>query len=441
MQKKIASPVFWDSVVRRPFPLPAAWKQRLGSWALPRDVWTLYRCRQLHAEYTRRREHYAQLAAQQELVYRETEVVSAIRQRLTARGYTPSRRRMGEVHTFACVPLFGWHEHLLPDLYELGPVTHFDYTALGFEVEELARTDRHGIARRREMVKLIVPALREAHRQRPVDWVFCYGGGQDTSPQVIRQITDELGIPTVNMSLDDKQGWAGPWNDECRTGAVDITAVFDMFMTSARVACEWHMVEGGRPIYMPEGFSKVSYRPMLVTQDIPVSFIGAAYGFRMSAIGFLRRHGVDVHTFGPRWGTQAVWGDDQVRVINRSLINLGMGGIEYSESLTNVKTRDFEIPGTGGGVYLTSFNPDLAQHFRAGEEILCYRNRDEMLELVRYYLARPEEACAIARRGRERCLQEHRWLHRYQKSLQVLGVLEEETLAVPQLESTGKSHV
>ena len=82
-----------------------------------------------------------------------------------------------------------------------------------------------------------------------------------------------------------------------------------------------------------------------------------------------------------------------------------MGGIGYSERFTNVKGRDFEIPGTGGGVYLTSFNPDLAQSFVVGEEILCYSNRDEMLELIRYYLAHPEEARAIAARGRggKRC--------------------------------------
>ena len=72
-----------------------------------------------------------------------------------------------------------------------------------------------------------------------------------------------------------------------------------------------------------------------------------------------------------------------------------MGGIGYLEGITNVKARDFEIPGTGGGVYLTSFNPDLARNFTVGEEILCYSNRDEMLELIRYYLAHPEEARAI----------------------------------------------
>jgi spore maturation protein CgeB len=100
-----------------------------------------------------------------------------------------------------------------------------------------------------------------------------------------------------------------------------------------------------------------------------------------------------------------------------------MGGIEYSETLTNVKGRDFEIPGTGGGMYLTSFNPDLAQHFVVGEEIACYRNRDEMLELIRHYLKRPDEAEAMAARARDRCLREHRWRHRYEKMLRILGIL------------------
>jgi spore maturation protein CgeB len=100
-----------------------------------------------------------------------------------------------------------------------------------------------------------------------------------------------------------------------------------------------------------------------------------------------------------------------------------MGGIEYSETLTNVKGRDFEIPGTGGGMYLTTFNADLAQHFVAGQEIACYGTRDEMLELIRWYLRHPGEADAMAVRARERSLREHRWLHRYEKLLSILGVL------------------
>jgi spore maturation protein CgeB len=172
---------------------------------------------------------------------------------------------------------------------------------------------------------------------------------------------------------------------------------------------------------MPEGFDAGAYRPRDVVRDLPVSFVGAAYGFRLSVIRFLREHGVAVTPFGSGWPSGRA--ADVAGIFNRSRINLGMGGIEYAEELTNVKGRDFEIPGTGGGVYLTSFNPDLAIHFRVGEEILCYHNRDEMLELIRYYSARPEEAENIARRGRERSLREHRWLNRYETLLRVLGIL------------------
>ena len=230
-------------------------------------------------------------------------------------------------------------------------------------------------------------------------------------------------MPTVNMTLDDKHCWTGPRVGEHCSGARDLTPAFDLFFTSARVACEWHLVGGGRPVYQPEGFDHTAYRPLIKERDLLVSFVGVAYGFRPAAVRYLQGHGVPVRAYGQGWPLGHA--GDVVEIFNRSRINLGMGGIGYSESLTNVKGRDFEIPGTGGGVYLTSFNPDLAQHFTVGEEILCYRNRDEMLELCRYYLKHPEEAQEIARRGRERCLREHRWLHRYQKALRIVRILPE----------------
>lgn len=385
--------------------------------------WTLFRCQQLHRQYNERREHYARLARKKGFIYSEKEVLESIKKRIKARGYIPTRRSLGEIHTFAIIPQYSWHQHLLPDLEELGPVTLFDYVSLGYAPEEFFSPkdwDARRVARRQEMLSHVLPAFLEAHRRRPVDWVCCYGGGQNLSAGVIQQIIQEFGVPTANMTFDDKHGWTGPRVGEICSGSRDLTAAFDLFFTSARVACEWHQVEGGRPIYAPEGFDHTAFKPSGVQKDIPVSFVGVAYGFRQSVVRYLQRRGVGVEAFGKGWPNGHV--ADMVEIFNRSRINLGMGGIGYSESLTNVKGRDFEIPGTGGGVYLTSFNPDLAQHFVIGEEILCYRNRDEMLELIRYYLGHPEEARDIAKRGRERCLKEHRWLHRYQKALETLGV-------------------
>jgi hypothetical protein len=278
------------------------------------------------------------------------------------------------------------------------------------------------------MNELVLPALRQAHETRPVDWVFVYASGLEIAADTIERITAELGIPTVNLCLDDKQSWTGPFMGDHHAGQIGIASAFDLSWTSARVACEWYLVEGGRPLFMPEGFNAAVYQPSQIAQDIPVSFIGGAYGYRPAVVNYLLRHGVPLQTFGTGW-PHSVWVEDIVEIINRSVINLGMGGIGYTELLTNVKGRDFEIPGTGGGVYLTSFNPDLAQSFVVGGEILCYNNRDEMLELIRYYLAHPEEARAIAERGRERCLREHRWLHRYRKILKILGILPGEPTA------------
>jgi hypothetical protein len=161
------------------------------------------------------------------------------------------------------------------------------------------------------MNDMLVGAVREAHAVRPVDWVFFYGGGQDYSPAMLRRLTAELGIPLVNMSLDDKQGFVGHRVGDAHSGAFDITRDTDLFMTSARSACEWHMAEGGRPVYMPEGFDASAYGPRIVERDLDVSFVGGAYGFRFSIVDFLRKHGVNVTTFAA--GSIWAWVGSSIR--------------------------------------------------------------------------------------------------------------------------------
>ena len=39
--------------------------------------------------------------------------------------------------------------------------------------------------------------------------VFFYGGAPEVSPSLMQAIEAKDGIPTVNMSLDDKQGFEG----------------------------------------------------------------------------------------------------------------------------------------------------------------------------------------------------------------------------------------
>jgi spore maturation protein CgeB len=399
-------------------------KNGLKQKAVFQNLWGGFCREQLHRNYRQRREYYAELIEHAGIIYNEKKIEQEVQERLVERGYTPIKKSPGDIHTFAFIPNISWHHHLLPDLKILGPVTWFDYAAIGFRWEEFSKADRNGITRRKEMNQHAISKLIETHNKQKVDWVFVYASGLEISASTIRKITEDLGIPSVNMCLDDKTSWTGPLMGDHRAGQIDIASSFDISWTSARIACEWYMAEGGRPIYMPEGFNINAFKPANVKKDIPVSFVGNAYGFRPSIIRYLKKYGVPVHTFGKGW-PGSKWVDNIVEIFNRSFINIGMGGIEYSESLTNVKGRDFEIPATGGGIYLTSFNPDLAQHFIIGDEIICYKNRDELLEMIRHYLKHLEEAKEIAYNARERCIKEHRWLHRYKKICNILGILNE----------------
>ena len=68
--------------------------------------------------------------------------------------------------------------------------------------------------------------------------------------------------------------------------------------------------------------------------------------------------------------------------------------------------RIFEVTGCGSFL-LTEFFDNLEDFFEIGKEIETFRDSDEMLRKIRYYLDHPDEREAIARRGQERCLRDY----------------------------------
>src|ERR1700687_464920 len=105
----------------------AVMKSLLGRMPLAASAWSAWRRAQLHRQYEERRERYAAAARERGLRCSEDGTVAAVRARLAARGISPVRRAPGEIHTFAFIPSYTWHEGLLPDLAEVGRLTVFDY--------------------------------------------------------------------------------------------------------------------------------------------------------------------------------------------------------------------------------------------------------------------------------------------------------------------------
>ncbi len=243
---------------------------------------------------------------------------------------------------------------------------------------------------------------------------------------VVERIHDELGIPTVNISLDDKNWWDEIERGDEASALRRVVPRFDLGWTSARVVLPWYWAEGGQAIFLPEGANTDWFRPLDERQANVVGFVGDRFGYRPEIVETLQRAGIEVEVHGAGWPGGRLSDEEMLKFFNRCRINLGLGDMHFSRWLTNLKGRDFEVPATGRGLYLTSYNSDLAQCFAIGSEIQCYRGIDDLIELVRHHLSNEEETAAMAKRARERCVRAHQWKHRYITILRHLGILPNE---------------
>lgn len=80
-----------------------------------------------------------------------------------------------------------------------------------------------------------------------------------------------------------------------------------------------------------------------------------------------------------------------------------------------VNQRVFDAPAAGGFV-LTDWREQMAQLFEP-QEMACYHEADEAPDMVRHYLAHPQERRRILTAARQRVLACHTWQHRLQTLL------------------------
>ncbi len=369
-----------------------------------------HRARVLEGRYLRLRDHYARTAESDGLIYDRQTIHSTVQQRLGDRSLT-GRSALGRHVHFLDEPRHtDYNQHqLYGTLRRMGRLTVTDYS--GIDV-----TSADG---RRAWNQAVLQQITRLHAEHPVDVVFAYVGTFLLEVETVNRIK-ALGIPVTSYWADDKQNFLAHMNAHA-PGAAPLVGAIDLHWTTVRECALWYQAEGGLAVYMPEGADPAAVYPMAdVERDIPVSFFGRRYGARGRIVDEVRRRQVDIRGFGSGWQAGAIGWDEIARALARSRINLGIGGIANSDWLSCLKGRDFEVP-LARGLYLTTYDPELAQFFDIGREILCYKHVEEAVELIRYYLRHEDEAEAIREAGYRRALAEHTWEHRLIELWRMLG--------------------
>lgn len=385
-------------------------------------LWKFYKSNSLENEYLKRREYYFNSIEKSGLSYNESDTRLDIITHLKKNNALPNKKVIGNINTYVFIPIRSGHMNLVHDLNELGTVKIFDYQKYNITIDSLRKADSTSFELKKKINDMFYEDFKISYNLCKYDWLYIYASGYEISASTIQRIKDEYGIPVVSLCMDDKQSWTGPFMGDHRAGQIDLANVIDLAITTSRETTLWYFAEGGRSIYMPEGYSQKKYHKLDgVEKKIKISFVGNNYGSRRELINNLNKYNIHPSCFGSGWGNG--WVEDDNEIFNFSYINLGNSGIGYSSELSNVKGRDFDITGSGGGLYLTSYNKDLSTSFNIGNEIVCYKNNLELVELIRYYSNNKDEAQLISNAAYNRSIKEHRWLHRYHEILKIIHLI------------------
>jgi len=65
---------------------------------------------------------------------------------------------------------------------------------------------------------------------------------------------------------------------------------------------------------------------------------------------------------------------------------------------------------------------NLEQYYKIGEEVVCFDDRQDLVEKVRYYLEHEQERAAIAQAGFDRTLRDHTYARRFTEIFTRMGL-------------------
>lgn len=250
--------------------------------------------------------------------------------------------------------------------------------------------------------------------------------GQMWSNYISRQALSRIramGIPVINVSMDDRlpDNWAS--RDGCRLGAVGLAGATDLVLTTTAEACLWYAVEGCPAIFWPLASDPgVFSSDEDVERDIDVLFVGNRYGIRARIVDYLAAQGILVSSWGGGWPNGYVTAEQCASLFKRAKIILGIGTVGYCDDVYTLKLRDFDAP-MAGALYVTHRNPDLTMLYKEGEEIACYETEQECADVIRHYLSHLNERITVAHSGWCKAVNRDSWDLRIAQTFRKIGLI------------------
>lgn len=192
------------------------------------------------------------------------------------------------------------------------------------------------------------------------------------------------------------------------------------FTTKSFIIDDLKQLGARNVFFVQKAYSEVFHYPRQLEQsDIErlggdVGFIGAWEKERCESVCYLADNGIKVRIWG-----DGKWNDYKNYSPNLTIEGRGLWSDDYSKSLQAFKislcflrkinndqqtARTMEIPACGGFM-LAERTDEHRALFEEDKEAVYFSTNEELLEKCRYYLSHNAEREAIAKAGRQRCIE------------------------------------
>ena len=192
-----------------------------------------------------------------------------------------------------------------------------------------------------------------------------------------------------------------------------------------------HMPQGMDPTFdRPAGWIPAKYR-------CEVAFIGTGTSVQRHSLLRAMSRAYQLQIRGPGWRNGPAdlpivggptYGKAFARAVGGAAVTLGASSHpEQPSQVASASNRMWKVMGCGG-FYLGERVEGIEAFGRHGVHCAWYRDADEAIALVRYYLDRPTERARIAEAGRRHALDHHTYAHRVQLLLEGRGYPLDQTI-------------
>jgi len=166
--------------------------------------------------------------------------------------------------------------------------------------------------------------------------------------------------------------------------------IFDGSSTNIEFLQNWkdgyeHRIQA---VYCPWGYSPIYDRPMNVSKDIDVGFIGTDTPYRRQIFQMLHTQGLNIQRY------RDLYGNAIIDAIHRSKINLNI----HNNEISIAETGRIVCLGLSNKAFIISESYEDNLPLKSGQHLVCCCAKD-MGDIIKHYLKNTQERELIAQQG------------------------------------------